>query len=291
MIRIPSEIGYRARNIQARLRNLHWYYLTQRRRSFVTRIQPDLKMRLYGGDELSHLIYCRHFEIKEREFLNSFLRDRDIFIDVGSNLGLFTLIASRKIGPTGRAFAFEPSPLTFARLEENVQLNGLANVHCVNAALSDHSGVDDFTQSEDGFAAWNSFAAPTRGEHLSTVPVKVITWDEFAKQQGLVGRVTMMKIDVEGWESRVIQGARLCLSRDDAPLLQVEFTDEAAQAAGTSCGALYAALEGLGYKMYSYDPETRGIISEPLRKQYPYANLLAVKNLEFLNSRLQRRAT
>ena len=245
-------------------------------------------MKLHGGDELSRLIYCRHFEMKEREFLNSFLRDGDIFIDVGSNLGLFTLIAARKIGPTGRVIAFEPSPVTFTRLKENVQLNGLTNVQCVNAALSDQSGVSDFTQSEDGFAAWNSFAAPTKGERLSTVPVKAITWDEFAKQQGLVGRVAMMKIDVEGWESRVIQGARLCLSRDDAPLLQVEFTDEAARAAGTSCGALYAALEDFGYRMYSYVPATQAIVSEPPRKEYPYVNLLAVKNLDSIISRLQR---
>jgi hypothetical protein len=117
--------------------------------------------------------------------------------------------------------------------------------------------------------------------------VEVIEWDRYAEVHRLSGNVTMMKIDVEGWESRVLAGGREMLSRSDSPLLQVEFTDDAAQAAGSSCRALYESLESLGYRMYVYDAGRRTLAQDGLRDRYPYVNLLAVKNCELVNERVR----
>lgn len=99
----------------------------------------------------------------------------------------------------------------------------------------------------------------------------------------------MMKIDVEGWETRVLVGGRETLSRDDAPLLQVEFTDEAAASAGSTCQELYHTLQGLGYELFSYDPKKSQLTEEPLRDQYPYANLIASKSKQDVAKRLKQR--
>ena len=104
----------------------------------------------------------------------------------------------------------------------------------------------------------------------------------------LIGSVTMMKIDVEGWESRVLAGGKEVFAREDAPVLQVEFTDAAAEAAGTSCRQLYEFLESFGYRMFCYDVSKRALIEDPLREEYPYVNLMAAKNIDFVNLRLRQ---
>jgi FkbM family methyltransferase len=246
-------------------------------------------MRLYGDSELCRLIYCCSFETTERSFLNHFLQPGDVFVDVGANIGLFTLIAACLVGPTGRVVAFEPTGVTYTRLVDNVRLNGFCNVNCVNSALSNRSGQLDLARLTDGFDAWNSFAEPTMGGKFSHERVEVIEWDHYARAHNLSGAVTMMKIDVEGWESRVLAGGKEAFARPDAPVLQVEFTDAAAKAAGSSCHNLYEFLESLGYRMFVYNSCKRSLAQEGMREQYPYVNLIAAKNPVFVNERLRGR--
>ena len=286
-IRLPDRLKFYWWQRKHEWRKRRWAAIAGRRRTFVTKLQPNLRIRLYGDSELCRLIYCRNFEATEREFVNHFLRPGDVFVDVGANIGLFTLIAASRVGPTGKVIAFEPTSKIYERLVGNVRLNRLRNVDCVRSALSDHTGELDLLQSVDGFDAWNSFAGPTKGQSALPERVGVIEWDRYAEVHRLSGKVTMMKIDVEGWESRVLTGGREMLSRSDSPVLQVEFTDDAAQAAGSSCRALYEFLESLGYRMYVYDAGRRSLAQDGLRDRYPYANLLAVKNCEFVNERVR----
>jgi FkbM family methyltransferase len=286
-VRLPDRLKYYWWQRKQDWRRRRWATVARRRGSFVTRLQPDLRIRLYGDSELCRLIYCRNFEAAERDFVNQFLRPGDVFVDVGANIGLFTLIAALRVGPSGKVIAFEPTSETYERLLENVRLNRLSNVDCVRSALSDHNGELDLVRSVDGFDAWNSFAGPTMGQAALSERVGVTEWDRYAEAHRLSGNVTMMKIDVEGWESRVLTGGREMLSRPDSPVLQIEFTDGAAEAAGSSCRALYEFLESLGYRMYLYDADQRKLAHEGLRDRYPYVNLLAVKNCEFVNERLR----
>jgi hypothetical protein len=143
--------------------------------------------------------------------------------------------------------------------------------------------------SLDGYDAWNSIVQPTSGRSFATETVSAVTWDDFSHENNLVGRVNLMKIDVEGWESHVLSGGYETLSRADAPVLQVEFTDQASQSAGTSCQVLYRQLEELGYQMFVYDEKFKRIIQDPVRDSYPYLNLFAIKHPEQINIRLKKR--
>jgi FkbM family methyltransferase len=212
-----------------------------------------------------------------------------VFVDVGANIGLFTLIAAACVGPSGKVVAFEPTIRTYTRLVDNVRLNQFSNVSCVNLALSDRNGHLDLIRSTDGFDAWNSFASPTTGNTISHERVEIVEWDRYAAAHDLQGVVTMMKIDVEGWESRVLAGGKDVFARADAPILQVEFTDEAANAAGSSCQELYKCLEKFGYQMFVYDLDKRTLVQDRMRDKYPYINLIAAKNPEFVNSRVRAR--
>lgn len=251
------------------------------------KLPPRLKIRLFGDSELCRLIYYRHFEALERDFLIRFLRPGDTFVDVGANIGLFSLIAARCVEPGGRVFAFEPTAMTYDRLTDNVRLNGLANVDCIKRALSDGCGRLQLMRASGGFDGWNSLARPVMGEASEAEEVEVIRWDQYAKQHDLAGSVTMMKIDVEGWESRVLAGGEEVLMRPDAPVLQVEFTDDAAEAAGTSCRELYQRLEAYGYRMFRYDPGRHALTPETRQERYPYVNLIAAKDADFVNARIR----
>jgi hypothetical protein len=84
----------------------------------------------------------------------------------------------------------------------------------------------------------------------------------------------------------MLRGARESFLRPDAPVLQVEFTDAASIAAGSSCRALYHLLQELGYKMFIYDGLSRTIVPAPLRSAYPYVNLIATKSADDIAVRL-----
>jgi hypothetical protein len=96
-----------------------------------------------------------------------------------------------------------------------------------------------------------------------------------------------MKIDVEGWESNVLNGGKSAFERDDAPVLILEFTDGASQSAGHSCRELYKRTEALGYTIYKYDHRGNFIVHDPIRENYPYVNLIAAKDIEAVRIRIK----
>lgn len=268
-------------------RRREWWMSQRHRADFiVAEIAPGLRMQLYFDDELSWLIYAEHFEWQERQFVRSFLRPGDVFVDVGANIGLFTLAAATCVGPAGRVVSVEPCTATFQRLQANVRLNALTNVTCVRLALSDANAQAPLTSYPAPHAAWNSFSpAPASATEM----VSCATWDAYAQAHDLVGRVALMKIDVEGWEARVLRGGSGALARPDAPVLIVEFVDTTAHAAGSSCAKLYQMLQDLGYRMYAYDGLRREIRPHPVRTRYEYVNLIALKHVDAVATRLDRR--
>ena len=156
-------------------------------------------------------------------------------------------------------------------------------------ALSNRAEQIQMHSSLDGYDAWNSMAIPHAGTTFATEMVSAVTWDEFVEKHNLHGRVTMMKIDVEGWETHVLAGGSATLSRKDAPILQVEFTDKAAEATGGICKDLYHQLEKLGYRLFRFNPLSNTILADPLRETYPYVNLIAAKDPDQVNRRLKMR--
>jgi len=283
---LRERLQWRSKKL-VRLARLAWWRSQAGKPQVDVYIQEGARMRLYPGSFLSRLIFCEDYEMSERSFLKDFLRPGDIFVDAGANIGLFTVIASRYVGARGHVYAFEPCAETHRRLLENVRMNGLTNVSCFQAALSDHRERLDMTVSLDGFDVCNSLAKPALGRLFASESVDSIAWDEFAGEHGLAGRVSMMKIDVEGWEAHVINGGVGTLSREDAPILQVEFSDQAALPAGSSLRKLYGALESLGYKMFIYDARNRTLIPDPPRDSYPLLNLIAAKRPDYVVARLR----
>ncbi len=232
------------------------------------------------GSSTGRILTQGDIEATERAFFRERLKAGDVFFDIGANLGLFTLTAAQRVGPSGRVFAFEPSAREAALLERNIAQNGFTNVTIVRGALSDREGEARFAVATDG--GTNSLAKTTHPEQIiekwDTVPVT--TLDAFVERHG-VARVDMMKIDVEGGECDVLRGGQRLFQRDDAPVVLSEFCDLTAAGFGSSGRKLYEAWEAFGYGLYELAQHDRVALS-PARKQehYDYANLVARKTPE-----------
>ena len=122
-----------------------------------------------------------------------------IFVDVGANIGPYTLIASES--KLAHILSLEPHPITFAKLTQNVQRNARANVTCFNYAVSDHDGHVDLTDRPESTV--NRVLGPGEtGEKSVSVPCK--TLDGLCAELNL--RADIIKIDVEGHEACVLRG-------------------------------------------------------------------------------------
>ena len=284
----PIRIGRHNRNFTRR--SARWEKIRNTPEAIVTDVSPGVKMQLYGDSKLCEMLYFGGFEAETREFFDAFLRPGDTFIDIGANVGLYTLAAAHQVGAGGHVHAFEPCSRTFERLRENVRLNGLTNISCHRLALSHEDAQAQLHMVNGGFDAWNSLGTPYMGETAGSETVQTAKLDTFARKHGLAGRKCAVKIDVEGWEAHVLRGGQEFLSTADAPVLCVEFTEEAARLAGTSCRALYEALERLGYGLYSVGSTAAEIVPFALPDPFPNVNLLAAKDLAAVHARLDAAA-
>jgi FkbM family methyltransferase len=256
--------------------DMHWNALfTPGAEHFVSDLPGGrAQMRLYRDSLLSRFIHRGDFEQIELSFLSAFLRPGDHFIDVGANLGLFSLVASPIVGETGRVIAFEPAPVTFQRLQDNLELNGFRNVEARNLGLSDKAGFLSLQISEIGHDAWNSFAEKASDRYQKKVDVPVSTLDEELATVDR-SRITLLKVDVEGWEKFVLRGGEKFL-RECEPALLVELTEANCAAAGYRTQEIFDLLVGWGYRWYRY----RGgrLFAEEGREVYQDDNLIALRD-------------
>jgi FkbM family methyltransferase len=283
---LDKYIDTRHRLIQVK-KNRKWSKKFIKQNKFIHRLNGELLINIYEDSLLCKLI-VEGFEEAEICFLRRFLRPSDIFIDIGSNIGLFSIHAANIVGEKGSVFAYEPTPKTFTRLIENIQLNNLENIKAFNIGLSDSKGTLTLNVSSSGFDAWNTFAGQEDSKFSSQIDIPVESLDDIYQFTFKENKssIALIKIDVEGWERHVLIGAQSILKKQDAPVLMVEFTETNLLAAGTNCYEIYDLVASYGYKWYAYDFKENILSLDPKRIHYPYNNLFAIKNLNYVNSRL-----
>lgn len=154
-------------------------------------------------------------DYEEQRWLATHLDCRDTFYDVGANIGFFTLLAARLVGPEGHVVAFEPLAANVEQLRKNVALNRFANVTVVAAAISASESVGLFSLGRSGRDEGKLVKTDARGDSVR-VPVTTI---DAAVTSNLLRPPTVMKIDVEGEEIDALRGARDTIIRHRPTLL------------------------------------------------------------------------
>lgn len=272
--------------IQCEVRSEIWEILKALGTESLIKKTHGILIKCYTDSLLSQSIFAGDFEKEELYFLQHYLRQGDTFLDIGSNVGLFSLIASPQVGASGRVVAFEPSSITHHRLKENITLNDFHNIETHQMALSNENATAELQIASGGYDAWNSLAKPSAGKVLETETVQTITLDAFINDLSDSAKISLLKIDVEGWEIPMVEGGKNFLSSDEAPTLMVEFTEQNAQNAGFSCKQLYELLVSYGYELFTYSQQENKLIPEVVKEYYPYTNLIATKSKKEVEKRL-----
>jgi FkbM family methyltransferase len=176
----------------------------------------------WGGGGEFHMALGT-YEAAEIAFILSRLSPGDTFLDVGAHIGYFTLPAARRVGSTGRVFAVEPSPASMDLLKRNVELNGFSCVTLIHGAASDRDGQATFTISSRS-PMWNTLRGEALGDKDSTsITVSTRSVDSIVAEAGWP-KVAGLKLDVEGAESEVLNGAIETLSRNPSAFVVFEIS-------------------------------------------------------------------
>src|SRR5439155_7985445 len=144
-----------------------------------------------------------------------FLRPGMVAVDCGAHIGEYTVLFASRVGPTGQVHAFEPHAGLFEVLRENVEQNRLSQIVINHTAIGRRSGTAQFHPAGDPTA---SSILPS---DTPAVDVPLVSLDDYARQRGLT-RVDAIKIDVEGAELDVIEGAEWTLTKFRPRLIYVE---------------------------------------------------------------------
>jgi FkbM family methyltransferase len=225
--------------------------ITPAERHVVAPTRHGFSMRLHLGNPEHRRIYFygEHDERYETALLRRIVRPGDVCWDIGANIGFFTCLLARLVGPRGRVVAFEPATATRRLLEENVALNGLSNVTVRPEALGD-SDARATIHFGDGELAEGTASLVRTGAHAASESVTVARLDTL--RPGLP-EPDFVKIDVEGMQQAVWRGGA-GFFRDASPLVLAELRDSPDEA---QLEALSAEVAGLGYRIH--EVRKRGI--------------------------------
>ncbi len=215
-----------------------------------------------------------HFETAELAFTERFIQPGMTVLDLGAHHGLYTLLASKRIGNTGRVFSFEPSPRERNALRVHLRLNRCKNVDLQELALGDQNGDSDLYVVEDWAAGCNSLRPPDVAARSSPVSVRVVRLDDWLAEHK-IERVDFIKLDVEGAELSILKGAQRLLKGASRPVILAEVQDARTLPWGYRARDIVTTLEGWGYQWFQLS--ARGSLLEigPDRDAFD-ANLVAV---------------
>lgn len=204
----------------------------------------------------------------ELEFWRHQLQPGMVAIDVGANVGVYTVAAAERVGATGRVLAVEPTPECLVCLQETCRINQLDWVAIQAVAASDRLGTVQFA-TKDANEFNQVLSEPATGEGVLTVPC--LPLDTLVEQETL-DRVDWLKIDAEGHELQVLKGCDRLL-RQFAPAILYENVD----ASNTSNTEVAEFLQSRNYQLFRYHPYLKTLVAiEPGESTQQVLNIIAL---------------
>jgi FkbM family methyltransferase len=201
---------------------------------------------LVRRDDLGeHLLFGR-FENAELAFVRRFLKPGMAVLDIGAHHGLYTLLASKQVGRVGKVFAFEPSPRERRSLRCHLILNHCWNVAVQPFAVARDDGKAELHVVQGSQTGCNSLRPPDVAGATLMASVRTVSLDSWVQREN-VARVDFIKLDVEGAELEVLEGAHRLLERRPRPVALVEVQDVRTAPWGYRAREILRLLETKGY--------------------------------------------
>ncbi len=223
------------------------------------------KIKFFGNSEASRLIWLdKNYVLDIEEFVEDYLKDGDIMIDIGANIGLVTLTSSSIIGKQGKAYSIEAHPTIFQNLLENIKINNRNNIHTFNIAIGNKTGHVIFSNIRSD--TMNS----VKLESSDGIQIPIKKLDDLPISET---SISLIKIDVEGYEKFVLDGAPKTLEITNC--IYFEAIEKLYNKYGYTKNDIINKLEKTGFKIFEINNKTLSSFNEKTDQQ----NLLAIKNI------------
>jgi FkbM family methyltransferase len=167
----------------------------------------SLKLRLYPAENICDLklvMYGAHPASEQLERVDHLLKQARVFVDIGANVGLYSLIARQRMPPSARILSFEPDPRTVRKLRQNLDFNGATNVTVIHGAVGSEEGYLPLFNASSHNVGRNTLVPNLAGDDDSegiNVPVRPLI--SYLEDAG-IDQIDVLKIDVEGFEAEVL---------------------------------------------------------------------------------------
>lgn len=228
---------------------------------------PILRGKLRGTRWITgahtHGCWLGTYELAMQQRMEALVPPGSVFCDIGAQAGFYTLLASRLVGEKGRVFAFEPAPGNIKNLRRHLEINWIENVTLFEAAVSDQPGE-----------AWFDLGVSSATGSLSdsgSLCVPLVSLDNLL-EEGQIVPPNFLKIDVEGAELQVLQGARKTLTSAWPSLFLATHSDQLhhdclayLESLGFACESFAGGVGAVHNEIFAHPAEARGTAG-PLRK-------------------------
>ncbi len=248
--RIWHAPGNRGKRVIVLLRSVMWLVNKKTlRRPWTLPVYDDMRLRCYPDSIIAlHVVQRGEFhDWDTAKFITEFLREGETFADVGANIGLYTLPAAAK---KARVLAVEPSAKNRGRLEENLALNGLSSVKIEACALGEKEG-------EMAFCDDDALAHVELAGDGPKVPVRRL--DAILPE----GEISLLKVDVEGFELAVFQGAEKAMRAGRLPVILFEM-NHSYERYGVTEAQIFGFLRERGFQIARYEHDARRLVTNGL---------------------------
>ncbi len=213
------------------------------------------RMLLDRGDTLE-LSVRGIYEPFETRIAQELLPDAGCFVDIGANIGYYTLLGARRVGPRGQVFAFEPEPRNFALLRQNLERNGYSNTQLENAAVSNISGLLQLYISAEN--AGDHRVYNSEDQRRAALSIRAVRLDDYFADD--IPLIDLLKMDIQGAEGHALQGMEKLLRCRPPRAVLTEFWPEGLKRAGSDAPAMLRLLETHGYRLALLDERNSVII-------------------------------
>ena len=208
-----------------------------------------------------------YFEPYETTLMEAAIKPGQVVLDIGANIGYYTLLFARLVGESGKVFAFEPDPANYELLRKNVRANGYHNVVFVRKAVADSSGPLSLYLCPDNKGDHRAFDSH---DGRPSIPIEATSLDEYF--DGYDGPIDFIKMDIQGSEGRALRGMKGLLAKHPDVKIITEFWPAGLHRSGVEARDYLADMERLGFRLHRIDDETETLeltTAEALLTQYP----------------------
>lgn len=250
---------------------LHFTHIS----SFIIFNRKGIQLYCHN-DPFSFWLWNHKDKLREDEFFfERFLREGDIVIDAGANIGLLTLRAAKIVGDTGKVISIEPHPETYTWLQKNIKINHFYNIELHNVAVG-------HTEQNVSFTNFRIKDINKISDIEGTLVLPMKTLDIICSH---VAHCNLLKIDVEGFELPTLFGAEELLKRTDVIMFESSPRNFELQNYTLQDIFRYLNLQGFSVYKINEDFEIKDVPAQYETVQ-KYENLFATKDIQFLKNRL-----